>query len=359
MKQVDKTPLGKFERGLLGIVSTPRAAVVGVPSGSAAEAAGLKTFDRILSVNGSKVRDELQLRRILAEQSGALNIVVVRSDLREVGGAGIVWPSLATVVMEKLPGEGLRALGAESADVYVWTVFPGTPAAKAGLKRGDRIVSINEKPMTSWLTLDSELRSMERKSFQLAWTSGGAPRSADLAQEGREELDELKNRSERLDLGIRPRPVFQGAAEVLAAGFELERVTIHLGPFDALVASVQQVPQAVKETAIALGRLLTRDISFDNLGGPILLFQVASKSAEAGAEVFLRNMALVSVNLGLVNLLPIPILDGFGLLAALWEGIRRRPIPARTREIANIIGFSMLVLLMLGVFWNDIARQLR
>jgi regulator of sigma E protease len=90
-----------------------------------------------------------------------------------------------------------------------------------------------------------------------------------------------------------------------------------------------------------------------------MLFQVAARSAEAGYEVFLKNMALVSVNLGLVNLLPIPILDGFGLLAALWEGIRRRPIPVRAREIANIVGLAMLALLVVLVFKNDITKLLR
>ena len=90
-----------------------------------------------------------------------------------------------------------------------------------------------------------------------------------------------------------------------------------------------------------------------------MLFQVASKSAELGVETFIGNMALVSVNLGLVNLLPIPVLDGFALLAALWEGIRRRPIPIKAREYANLVGLAMLAVLMVLVFKNDITRMLR
>ena len=119
------------------------------------------------------------------------------------------------------------------------------------------------------------------------------------------------------------------------------------------------MPEGIRAIALILGKLFTRDLPLESVGGPIMLFQVASKSAEAGYEVFLKNMALVSVNLGLVNLLPIPILDGFGLLAALWEGIRRRPIPAKAREYANMIGFAMLAVLVVLVFKNDITKLLR
>jgi len=89
------------------------------------------------------------------------------------------------------------------------------------------------------------------------------------------------------------------------------------------------------------------------------LAQLAARSAEEGYQTFLKTMAVVSVNLALVNLLPIPVLDGFGLLTAAWEGIRRRPIPARAREVATIIGLVMLALLFVLANKNDITRLLR
>jgi regulator of sigma E protease len=162
-----------------------------------------------------------------------------------------------------------------------------------------------------------------------------------------------------LDFGVRPRPAYQGLRDVLAAGPEPERITLNLGPGEALAASLKIVPVVIAKTAMIIGKLFTGDVPLETVGGPIMLFQVASKSAEAGLEIFVQNLAILSVNLGLMNLLPIPVLDGFGLLAALWEGIRRRPIPARARELANMVGLAMLAVLMVIVFKNDITKLLR
>lgn len=359
MKHEESTPLEKVKRGLLGVSPIARPAIIGVPKGSAAEAAGLRSFDRVLSVNGDVVRDEVQLERVLAKKTGELSVKVIRSELSDVGGANVVVPELLTITLPRAEGAGFAALGgAESADTYVWTVFPGSPAAKAGLKRGDKLVSIDGAKLGSWFTVQTRLRAAEKSMFTLTWLSDGVEKSQELSQVSEEELDELKNKSEILELGVRPRAAFQGA-EVLAGGPEAERITVHMGPVDALVASVKTVPEGIRAIALIMGKLFTRDIPLESVGGPIMLFQVAAKSAEAGYEVFLKNMALVSVNLGLVNLLPIPILDGFGLLAAIWEGIRRRPIPLRAREIANIVGLAMLALLVVLVFKNDITKLLR
>lgn len=359
MKLEESTPLEKVKRGLLGVSPIARPAIIGVPKGSPAEAAGLRSFDRILSINGDVVRDEVQLDQVLAGKTGELKVQVIRSELADVGGANVVIPELDTITVPRSEGTGFAALGgAESADTYVWTVFPGSPAAKAGLKRGDKLVSIDGAKLGSWFTVQTRLRAAEKTPFTLTWISDGEEKSQKLSQVSEEELDELKNKSEILELGVRPRAAFQGS-EVLAGGPEAERITVHLGPGDAFIASVKTVPEGIRAIALIMGKLFTRDIPLESVGGPIMLFQVAAKSAEAGYEVFLKNMALVSVNLGLVNLLPIPILDGFGLLAAIWEGIRRRPIPVRAREIANIVGLAVLALLVVLVFKNDITKLLR
>lgn len=358
MKLEESTPLEKVKRGLLGVSPIARPAIIGVPKGSPAEAAGLRSFDRILSINGDVVRDEVQLDQVLARKTGDLKVQVIRSELADVGGANVVIPELDTITVPRSEGTGFAALGgAESADTYVWTVFPGSPAAKAGLKRGDKLVSIDGAKLGSWFTVQTRLRAAEKTPFTLTWISDGEEKSQKLSQVSEEELDELKNKSEILELGVRPRAAFQGS-EVLAGGPEAERITVHLGPGDAFIASVKTVPEGIRAIALIMGKLFTRDIPLESVGGPIMLFQVAAKSAEAGYEVFLKNMALVSVNLGLVNLLPIPILDGFGLLAAIWEGIRRRPIPVRAREIANIVGLAVLALLVVLVFKNDITKLL-
>jgi regulator of sigma E protease len=175
-----------------------------------------------------------------------------------------------------------------------------------------------------------------------------------------ERLDEMKNKIEAMEFGVRPRASFiSPGSELLDGGGETELVTVHMGIADAASAALSEVPRNIRYISIALGKLVTRQLSAENLGGPIALFRMASISAEQGYQTFLAQMAIVSLNLGLINLLPIPILDGFAILAALWEGIRRRPIPDRAREVANMVGFAMLAMLVVLVFTNDITKMFR
>ncbi len=351
---------GKTQRGLLGITSTPRAPIIGVPPGSAAEAAGLRTFDRVLTVDGKPIPDELELGRVLAAAPGPLKLQVVRSHLAEVAGATLVLPELVALTVEKQPGEGPAVLGGESADLYVWTVFPGTPADKAGLKRGDRLLGLDGQPMGSFFAFQSRLAELGTDGFELSWRSGAEEKHQKVSQAAEHYVDELKNDAEKLEFGVRPRPTFQGASEVLASGPSMKRITIHMGPVEALKASLRTVPEAIALVASSIGRIFTGEVSFKQVGGPVTLFLAAGKSAEAGLSVYVQNMAMISVNLGLVNLFPIPVLDGFALLAAFWEGIRRRPIPLKAREYANMVGLAMLVMLMVAIlFGNDLPKLFR
>jgi regulator of sigma E protease len=361
-KFVDSDPVEKIERGLIGVGAVPRAAVVGVPAGSAAEAAGLKTFDRVAKVNDAAVGDELQLREVVSKIPAGtpLNLTVLRTDFFETGGAKFVIPNVANVAVTRGEGEGFAALGgAEPGDLYVWNVEPESPAAKAGLKRGDRAVSIDTKVLHSAQFMNTALRNQDTKPFKLTWRSGAEEKSADIQQAVVKQMDELKNEYEVLDLGVRFRPVFANRADPLAGGATAEKMQLKMSPQEALVASVKIVPKITRKIAIVIGKLFTGDVAFSSVGGPVTLYMVATKSAEAGIDSFMSSMAILSINLGLMNLLPIPVLDGFALLAAIWEGIRRRPIPIRAKEYANMVGLAMLALLMVMVLKNDITRLLR
>jgi regulator of sigma E protease len=125
---------------------------------------------------------------------------------------------------------------------------------------------------------------------------------------------------------------------------------------EALTKAMRVVPTITKQTVKAVAGLITRDVPLSSVGGPIMMYQMAAKKSEQGWDSFLQLMAIISINLGVMNLLPIPILDGFHLVAAGWESVRRRPIPVRVREVANVIGLAMLVALMLVAFFNDITR---
>jgi regulator of sigma E protease len=137
-----------------------------------------------------------------------------------------------------------------------------------------------------------------------------------------------------------------------------ETVTLHFGPVDALQASLKKLPEGIMLIGKILAKLPTGEVPLESMGGPLQIAQVASQTAEQGLDAFLSAMALVSVNLALVNLLPIPILDGFNILIAIWEAIRRRPPSMRARELTTYFGFAVLALLMIVAFRNDIARLL-
>ncbi len=350
-KAVENNPVEKVPQGLIGISSVALPPMLGVPPGSVAEKAGLKTFDRILSINGKPVRDEVALAALLPELSGALELKVARSAKVPLPGVEAQDYAIVTATLEKQPGTGYAALGAERSDLYVGSVIPGSPAEKAGIKPGDRVLALNDRPLRSITLYGLALQEWEAKPFTLAWRSAaGEEQKREVQQAATESTDSLGQSTASFDLGLRFKSIT--AADELSS----DKVTLRRTPGQALARALRVVPETIAATSLALGRLLIGKVPFKSVGGPIMLYQVASKSAEQGPEFFLGVMAAISVNLGLVNLLPIPILDGFHLLAAFWEGIRRRPIPMRAREIANLVGLAMLLVLMVLVFKNDLTR---
>jgi regulator of sigma E protease len=349
-KSLETNPIETLPRGLIGISPNPKAPVLGVPEGSPAAAAGPKTFDRVLSVNGEPVKDELAFNAAIDKARGLVQLKVERDGRIELPGVAAHVPDVVSVSIEKQPGQGYEAIGAERVDLYVARVIPGGAAEKAGIKVGDRIVALNGKKLKSFLLLTLALNELADKPFKLTWRSGGEEKTQELRQTALAAKDEYGQVSEGFDLGIRPLP--PSPTELS----DVEKVLIYMGPGEALGASLKVVPEIIRKTAQVLGYLVTGRVPFKSVGGPIMLYQIASKSAEEGIGSYLNAMAVISVNLGLINLFPIPVLDGFQLLASIWEAVRRRPIPARAREIANMIGLAMLIVLMVMVFKNDIMR---
>jgi len=129
-----------------------------------------------------------------------------------------------------------------------------------------------------------------------------------------------------------------------------------LGPFDAVINGGAQTWFYIKLTVLSLVKIIERAVSFDNIGGPIMIAVLSGQQAAAGAVSFFAFMALLSVNLGVLNLLPIPVLDGGHLFFYIYELIFRKPFSMKTREIAQQVGLALLVSLMFFATYNDIAR---
>jgi regulator of sigma E protease len=322
-----------------------------VPRDSPAYAAGLRTFDRVVRVDGTAVDTEVDFFHAVAKAAGpTVTLDAVRSDPMDVPAGQLLAPSVVTVQVPKQQGEAYAALGVESAALYVGTVIPGTAAERAGLRRGDRLLQLDGKPLESWTVLVLALKERQDKPIELTWRAGDEVKTQTLSQAPLGSRDEVGTKVESLDLGIRSWTTrFEERSPDL--------VTLHMGPMEAIMASLRRVPEVTAKTAIVIGSMLTGRVSMDNMGSILMIHDLAARSAEAGPSAYLELMAIISINLGLMNLLPIPILDGFHLLAALWEGVRRRPIPVRAREIANMVGLAMLLFLMGIAIKNDIVRM--
>ncbi|PZR13540.1 MAG: RIP metalloprotease RseP [Archangium gephyra] len=336
------------KKGRIGISLSEQAAVLGVPADSAAANAGLKTFDRVVALNGEGIRSARQLNEKLTAATGTVKLQVVRF---KAVIDGVAAPQLIDAEVTLGDGEGLARLGAEGGDAYVWQVRPNTPAAAFGIKVGDRFTAVNGAQVHSVGGVEDRMALARKKAVDFEWVSNGETHKATvgpLVQEGN-----AKYCMTVPDFGVR-----FGAPGLAIAPVAGEMVTVHFGPWDAFVASMKKLPEGVGLIAKVLGKLTTGDVPLESMGGPLQIAQVATQSAQEGVAAFVGSMYMVSVNLALVNLLPIPILDGFGILTALWEAIRRRPIPMRAREIATYFGFAVIALLMVVAFRNDIARLL-
>jgi regulator of sigma E protease len=342
--------LASDTRGRIGISPTSPSPMIGVAAGSPAEQAGLHTFDRIVSINGQPVPDLLALREVLRGATGTLEVKVARLESLDLPDVPAAAPKLVTVQIDRLPGEGLEALGAERASLYLAHVYPGGPAAEAGLKRGDRLLAVNGRPLTSFEGFQVAIGQAGKEPFTLEWRSGTEIKSSRIARGKFEHTGPLGEKVKAEGIGV-------SASSALAVEKPIiDKVTVHIGPAEALARSAERVPEVTLQTLRVIALLVTGDIPFNTVGGPLMMYGLASRAAQEGLDYFLNLMAVISVNLGVMNLLPIPVLDGFALLSAIWEGVRRRPIPMRVREIANMVGLAMLVILMALVMRNDLMR---
>ncbi|HWO41330.1 MAG TPA: RIP metalloprotease RseP [Candidatus Eisenbacteria bacterium] len=221
----------------------------------------------------------------------------------------------------------------------VGAVESGSPAAQAGLQKGDRIVAINGRPVSEWEQLSRTIKE-----------SGGAPLAVRIRRDGDERT-----------VTIRPikkegRNIFGEPREEWMIGIG-SQVSIERGaPGLAVVRAVEQTYEYSKLTLVALYKMIVGEVSPRNIGGPILIAQMAGQQAQEGIGSFLAFLAVLSINLGVLNLLPVPVLDGGHLLFFLVEAVIRRPLAPRHREMAQQVGIFLLMLLMVYAFYNDIAR---
>ncbi len=209
-------------------------------------------------------------------------------------------------------------------------VIPNGAAAAAGLKENDEIVSIDGKVIHSWNDLTSVITKNPGKNLDVEVRRG--------------------NQTQQLD--VTPKAVESNGTEVGQLGIQAPMKT---GFVDKIVGGTRRAFSSSMEIFKALGSLFT-GFSLDKLGGPVMMFQLSSEAANQGIMTVISLMALLSMNLGIVNLLPIPALDGGKLVLNIFEGIRGKPLSQEKEGFITLAGFGLLMLLMVLVTWNDIQR---
>jgi regulator of sigma E protease len=220
-------------------------------------------------------------------------------------------------------------------------VSPGLPAEQAGLKKEDVVLSIDGEAVTKWDDLSKIIRNSKGKNLLL----------------------KVKRDGETLEIKVTPRSstqknLFGEDASVFVIGITPfdEIVVQKVGPVEAVGKGLSQTWFGIELTVVSIIKLIERVIPAKTIGGPILIAQLAGEQAKRGLLSLILFMAILSINLGVINLFPIPILDGGHFLFLALEAILRKPLSIKKMEIAQQIGLVFIILLMLFAFYNDLLR---
>lgn len=223
----------------------------------------------------------------------------------------------------------------------VGDVKEGFPAFEAGIKAGDKVVSIDGLHVSKWEEISEKIQSTKKDFI-----------SVEVYRSGSTLRFDIKPRVTKV------KTIFGEDMEIRVIGIGASRnyVIERSNPIEAVGNGIISTWNVTKLTIIGIIKLVQRIVPAETIGGPILIAQMAGEQAQAGFLSLLSFMALLSINLGVLNLLPVPILDGGHLTFFTIEAIIRRPLSHRFKEIAQQVGLFLLISLMAFAFWNDINR---
>lgn len=316
------------------------------PVGSPAAVAGLPDGAVVKSINGVGVASWQELRwavlqNILDREPIELELVL---DDRAMGTHRIESVSVSADDLEKDP---LRPLGLvlyrPRVEPIVGGVLSNSAAAKAGLQAGDRISRIDGKEIKDWKELADIARTSPGKPLQFELVRNQSPLYVEITPVAFSDRGQSFGR-----LGLSAR---------YDSAIDNERfVSISYGPFESLFKAVRQTSETSILTLRLMGRMLIGQLSWKSISGPVTIADYAGQSAQLGGTHYLRFLALISISLGVLNLLPIPILDGGHLMYYLIEVIKGGPLSDRIMEYGQRLGIAILGVLMAFAFFNDINR---
>jgi regulator of sigma E protease len=324
---------------LLPIVGTP-------PAGTPAAGAGFQNGEQVRRIDGEAVATWGDLRWLLLQkaverESAELEVINPRGEisLRRL--------PLSAAGEQGWEGDALERLGMRfyrpKMPPVIGKVIAGGPGERAGLQPGDEIVAIDAVEIDTWQEFVLVVREAAGRSLQLELLRDGRPVAVDVVPEA---VSERGAQVGKIGVAVAETP--ESAREI--------RTFVRYGFFDAGAKAFAEARDKSVFSLVMLGKMLTGEVSWRNLSGPVTIADYAGQSARLGLDYYIRFMALVSISLGVLNLLPIPVLDGGHLLYHAIEVVRRRPLSERAMGIAQQVGLSILVVLMAFAFFNDLNR---
>jgi len=310
---------------MVGTYSEGPAKVGYVEKGSPAERSGFMAGDVIEEINGRSISDWTKAITLIAvnpdtdvkvtvDRQGVKKVLMLRPDTvteLKIGSSGLV---------PDMPAE-------------IGKLRPGLPAEKAGFQVNDKILAVDGKTIYHWNQFATLVRESKGKTLTLTIERGGT----------------------RMEKTVTP--AVDNGRNVIGVEPVVRLVFKKYGFFESLRLGFDKTIEAIDLTFITLKKLVTLDLSIKTLGGPVMIAQMSGQAAAAGLSTFLSLLAMISISLGILNLLPIPVLDGGLILFLVIEAIRKKPLSRKVMETAQSIGAGLLITLIAVVSYNDVVRM--
>ena len=337
----------------LGIYLREYDPIIHVDPGTPAYAAGLRTFDEVVAMDGEPIDAWSDLVLGLRGHEGTVELSVLRPTPTD-DEFGSLFVERPVVVEVNLDGGGIDEIGVQSGILTVFSVQPGSPAETAGVQRGDRVLTLDGERYTSLSQVLERLYTEaidmdeDHSGFELVVDRDGEEVALSITPITMEVVAEFNTERDATFIGMEPRRSYHDP-EMRKMTF-VERISYAVG------RGIRDTISMILAIVLGVWFMITGAVDTSSLGGPMLIGDMAARAGRAGFEPFMNMMGIISINLGILNLLPIPGLDGGHLMLASMEGVKRGPLSYRTRLIANYVGVAFLVLIMIFVFKNDIER---
>ncbi len=334
-----------------GFGQDSRSSLVGIrdPKG-VGNTAGIQNFDMIVAVNGEKISYWRDLEPAMKKAVVSGNLKVTVQDLTQLADEKAKreldipfskkWDEKTSLI---------DALGLETAELFIYQVKEKSPAGLAGIQKGDRVLRINNEDVYAWTDVLNKVKAYggEAEGMKFTLLRAGSEMDLQITPEMTELMTINGKEEKRFTIGIvsgffpaPPPTVFYRASSVA----------------EMLKVGLKDTYQWSEFVVMSLVRLVQGEVSAKNVGGVITIGRVASHSFAAGLSTFLKTMAVISINLFILNLLPVPVLDGGHLVFYAIEALKGAPLSMRKMELAQQVGLMLLMMLMVFALFNDITN---